>query len=123
MITHLLSLIDRLRSQSGVVLVGCTNALEEIDPAIRCAGRFDQHIQSGPPSRQAIIRILSDLLPAENLDLHAAADRLLDSFIADVAAAARTAKSAAQDEGAVLSGAHLEAAIAPFATALNKETL
>lgn len=122
-ITHLLALIDRLRAQPGVVLVGCTNALSEIDPAIQRAGRFDQHLHIGPPSRQAILRILSDLLPAENLDLHTAADRLLGCSGADVAAVARAAKSAAHDAGVVLTGVHLETAIAPFSPAIDTDAL
>ena len=39
--TQLLSLMDGLKRSEGVVVVGTTNRLETIDPALRRAGRFD----------------------------------------------------------------------------------
>ena len=122
-ITHLLALIDRLRAHPGIVLIGCTNALDEIDPAIRRSGRFDQHIHIGPPARRSIISILSDLLPYDDLDLDVAADRLLGCSGSDIVAVARATKSAAQDAGLEISDAHLNRAVAPFAPAVDMDAL
>lgn len=43
-VTTLLSLMDGLEDSSGVVVIGATNRIECIDPALRRPGRFDREL-------------------------------------------------------------------------------
>lgn len=56
----LLALMDGLDSRGEVVVIGATNRLDSIDPALRRPGRFDREFLFGLPdreSRQDILRI------------------------------------------------------------------
>lgn len=71
-VTALLGELDRTGEESGVVVVGATNALVLIDPAIR--NRFDSVFEFGLPDledRREILEMYSQRLPipiAANLD-------------------------------------------------------
>ena len=59
MVAQLLSCLDSLgNSEAEVVVVGATNRLESLDPALRRAGRFDREIALGIPDRGGRERIL-----------------------------------------------------------------
>merc|ERR1719385_334314 len=52
MVAQLLACLDTLgSSEAEVVVVGATNRLESLDPALRRAGRFDREIALGIPDR------------------------------------------------------------------------
>lgn len=50
-VARLLSLLDGLDESERVVVVGTTNSLERVDPALRRPGRFDREIEIGVPDR------------------------------------------------------------------------
>lgn len=110
-VTHLLQLLDKARRVPGLVIVGCTNHLDAIDPAIRRSGRFDLTLKIGLPDRKGLIAILQDLLPNVAFDVAPMADRLIGCTGADAAAAVREAQSLARDAKEPLGASHLHAAL------------
>ena len=46
----LLALMDGLDNMPGVVVIGATNRIDAIDPALRRSGRFDKELYFPPPS-------------------------------------------------------------------------
>jgi transitional endoplasmic reticulum ATPase len=56
--TQLLSLLDGLVSMEDVVVIGTTNRIDSIDPALRRPGRFDREIRIGPPDAVGRLAIL-----------------------------------------------------------------
>lgn len=57
---QLLALMDGLREAAGVVVIGTTNQVEALDPALRRPGRFDRELYFPTPSedeRLAILRV------------------------------------------------------------------
>ncbi|RDI58571.1 AAA family ATPase [Microvirga subterranea] len=70
LVTGLLLEIDRLRRlHPNVLLVGATNHLARLDPALLRPGRFDRHIEIGPPDEEGRAGILRTHLGP---DLHEA---------------------------------------------------
>jgi transitional endoplasmic reticulum ATPase len=57
-VAQLLSLMDGLASRGKVVVIGATNRVNAIDPALRRAGRFDREIELGIPDRDGRLEIL-----------------------------------------------------------------
>lgn len=57
-VAQLLSLMDGLQRGESVIVIGTTNRLESIDPALRRAGRFDREVHFPPPSAQSREQIL-----------------------------------------------------------------
>ena len=51
-VSTLLALMDGLDSRGEVVLIGATNRLENIDPALRRPGRFDRELRFALPDRK-----------------------------------------------------------------------
>ncbi len=58
MVAQLLSLMDGLKKSSGVVVIGTTNRVDSVDPAMRRPGRFDKEIFIGPPDAQGRLHVL-----------------------------------------------------------------
>lgn len=58
MVAQLLSLMDGLKKSSGVIVIGTTNRLDSVDPAMRRPGRFDKEIFIGPPDASGRLEIL-----------------------------------------------------------------
>ncbi|KAA8499269.1 ATPase family AAA domain-containing protein 2B [Porphyridium purpureum] len=58
-VSTLLGLMDGLHARGSVVVVGATNRLDAIDPALRRPGRFDRELAFTLPSRRARREILS----------------------------------------------------------------
>jgi SpoVK/Ycf46/Vps4 family AAA+-type ATPase len=57
-VSTLLALMDGLDSRGEVVLIGATNRLENIDPALRRPGRFDRELRFALPDRRTRKEIL-----------------------------------------------------------------
>src|SRR6476661_3526079 len=57
-VAQLLSLMDGMSSRGKVVVIGATNRINAIDPALRRPGRFDREIELGVPDRDGRLEIL-----------------------------------------------------------------
>jgi transitional endoplasmic reticulum ATPase len=82
LLTQLLAEIDGLGSRPGVFVVGASNRLDTIDPAIRRGGRLSRTILVPPPdldARVAILRLQSRRMPLGEVDLAAVA-RVTEGF-------------------------------------------
>ena len=51
LVNQLLTLMDGLKGQTRVIVIGATNRLDAIDPALRRGGRFDREIEIGIPDK------------------------------------------------------------------------
>lgn len=51
-VSTLLALMDGLDNRGEVVVIGATNRLDSIDPALRRPGRFDREFLFGLPDRE-----------------------------------------------------------------------
>ena len=98
-VAQLLTLLDGLDSDEEVVVIGATNRVDDIDPAIRRGGRFDREIEIGVPDQAARREILDvhtrDMPLDEGVDREALAGRLHGFVGADIASLAREAGMAA----------------------------
>lgn len=70
MIGTLLSLMDGLNSTSKVFVVGATNRLNVIDPALRRPGRFDLEFEVPLPDRAARLDILTKYVNLDNTGIY-----------------------------------------------------
>jgi len=90
-----LTQMDGLRELKDVVVVGTTNRIDAIDPALRRGGRFEQEIPIGAPNaagRVEILEIQSRRMPLDDdVDLAEIADRTAGFVGADLAALCREA--------------------------------
>ena len=90
-----LTQMDGLAELRDVVVVGTTNRLDAIDPALRRGGRFEHEVYIGPPSaagRRAILDIHARRMPlAEDVDLDRVAESTGGFVGADIAALCREA--------------------------------
>jgi transitional endoplasmic reticulum ATPase len=72
-VAQLLSNLDGLTDRGNVVVIGATNRLEALDPALRRGGRFDREIEIGIPNktgREEILLIHTRGMPlGEDVDL------------------------------------------------------
>ncbi len=57
-VAQLLSLMDGLDARGDVVVIGATNRVNSIDPALRRPGRFDREIELGVPDQNGRLEIL-----------------------------------------------------------------
>jgi transitional endoplasmic reticulum ATPase len=57
--TQLLSLLDGLTSMEDVVVIGTTNRVDSVDPALRRPGRFDREMFIAPPNAEGRLEILN----------------------------------------------------------------
>ncbi|MDQ3883467.1 MAG: CDC48 family AAA ATPase, partial [Thermoproteota archaeon] len=57
-VAQLLALMDGLKARGKVVVIGATNRINAIDPALRRPGRFDREIEIGVPDRDGRLGIL-----------------------------------------------------------------
>ena len=57
-VAQLLSLLDGLEARGEVVVIGATNRVDSIDPALRRPGRFDREVEIGVPDRTGRCEIL-----------------------------------------------------------------
>ncbi len=57
-VAQLLSLMDGMSARGKVVVIGATNRVNAVDPALRRPGRFDREIEIGVPDRNGRLQIL-----------------------------------------------------------------
>ena len=70
-VAQLLTLMDGLKERGQVIVIGATNMVDSIDPALRRPGRFDREIEIGIPDKQGrleILQIHTRLMPLEMSD-------------------------------------------------------
>ena len=94
-VSQLLSLMDGLQSRGKVVVIGATNRINSIDPALRRPGRFDREIEIGVPDRDGRLEILQihtrGMPLEEDVDLKKLADVTHGFVGADLEALAKEA--------------------------------
>ncbi len=99
-VAQLLTLMDGLSGRGHVIVIGATNRVDAIDPALRRPGRFDREIEIGIPDkkgRKEILQIHTRGMPIEGTPEDK--DKLLEELAelthgfvgADLAALAREA--------------------------------
>jgi transitional endoplasmic reticulum ATPase len=57
-VAQLLALMDGLETRGNIIVIGATNRVNAIDPALRRPGRFDREIELGVPDKQGRLEIL-----------------------------------------------------------------
>ncbi|MFC7154705.1 AAA family ATPase [Halomarina halobia] len=87
-VAQLLTELDGLRGRDEIVVIGATNRVDTIDPALRRGGRFDREIEIGVPNeggRREILDVHTRGMPlADDVDLDALAERTHGFVGADV---------------------------------------
>ncbi|WP_276272229.1 CDC48 family AAA ATPase [Haloarcula litorea] len=72
-VAQLLSLMDGLDERGQITVIGTTNRVDAVDPALRRPGRFDREIEIGVPDRdgrEEVLRIHTRGMPvADDVDL------------------------------------------------------
>ena len=72
-VAQLLTMMDGLEERGQVIVIGATNRVDAVDPALRRGGRFDREIEIGVPDardRIEILQIHTRGMPLENVDLN-----------------------------------------------------
>jgi len=94
-VAQLLTLMDGLESRGKVIVIGATNRVEAVDPALRRPGRFDREIEIGVPDRdgrRVILQIHTRDMPlTDDFNLEHFVDISHGYVGADLAALAREA--------------------------------
>ncbi len=94
-VAQLLALMDGLEERGKVVVIGATNRINAIDPALRRPGRFDREIEIGIPDkkgRREILEIHTRGMPlAKDVDLNKIAEITHGYSGADLAALCKEA--------------------------------
>ncbi len=94
-VAQLLALMDGLKERGRVVVIGATNRIDAIDPALRRPGRFDREIEIPPPdkrARKAILEVHTRNVPlAEDVNLEEIAELTHGYTGADLAALVKEA--------------------------------
>jgi len=57
-VSQILTMMDGLKSRGNVIVIGATNRVNALDPALRRPGRFDREIEVGVPSKEGRLQIL-----------------------------------------------------------------
>jgi transitional endoplasmic reticulum ATPase len=57
-VSQLLTMMDGLKSRGSVVVVGATNRINSVDPALRRPGRFDREVEISVPDKNGRLNIL-----------------------------------------------------------------
>jgi transitional endoplasmic reticulum ATPase len=113
-VATLLTLMDGLGSMRGVVVVGTTNRVNAIDPALRREGRFGQEVHVGAPDvqgRRQILEICCRRMPlAADVSVGSLAERTVGFVGADLVCLCREAAYSALRRSIPLDGtAEIEA--------------
>jgi len=94
-VAQLLTLMDGLKERGRLIVIGATNRVDAVDPALRRPGRFDREIEIPPPdkrARKAILEVHTRNVPlAEDVDLERLADITHGFTGADLAALVKEA--------------------------------
>jgi transitional endoplasmic reticulum ATPase len=123
---QLLSLMDGLEARGDVIVIGATNRVDDLDPALRRGGRFDREIEVGVPNevgRREILDVHTRRMPlANDVDLDRLAARTHGFVGADLESlakeAAMTALRRSRREGDGASIRDLQVTRADFEAAL-----
>ncbi|MBX5131255.1 AAA family ATPase [Rhizobium lentis] len=112
----LLELLDGFDRREGVVVIGACNFPEQLDPAIRRAGRLDRHFEIPLPDKQSRLSILGfhsgiELDQSQSEKFAVATDGLSG---ADIEQLVRDAKRTARRRVEVLSGTHVIEQLRPL---------
>ncbi|WP_336344510.1 CDC48 family AAA ATPase [Halalkalicoccus ordinarius] len=87
-VAQLLSLMDGLDARGDVVVIGATNRVDALDPALRRGGRFDREIEIGVPAvagRREIFEVHTRGMPlADDVDLNRLAEHTYGFVGADI---------------------------------------
>ena len=88
-VAQLLSLMDGLEERGQVIVIGATNRVDAIDPALRRGGRFDREIEISVPDkggRKEILQVHTRGMPlSESIDLDSYAENTHGFVGADLA--------------------------------------
>ena len=88
-VAQLLSLMDGLEERGQVIVIGATNRVDAIDPALRRGGRFDREIEVGVPDkggRKEILQVHTRGMPlVDGIDLDRYAENTHGFVGADIA--------------------------------------
>ena len=57
-VSQLLTMMDGLKSRGNVIVIGATNRVNSLDPALRRPGRFDREIEINVPGKEGRLSIL-----------------------------------------------------------------
>ncbi|SCX31372.1 ATP-dependent zinc metalloprotease FtsH [Agrobacterium sp. DSM 25558] len=110
-----LEFLDGIDGREGVIIVGASNNVDGIDPAILRSGRLDRHVDIPLPSLAERVAILSQLiqgiLPVTHLDLIGPSTQGMTG--ADLAKAVRDAKRLARRNRRQLTLEDLKASLPP----------
>ncbi|OYT64278.1 AAA family ATPase [Methanosarcinales archaeon ex4484_138] len=82
-VAQLLTMMDGLEERGQVVVIGATNRIDAVDPALRRPGRFDREVEIGVPDRQGrkeILQIHSRGMPIYAWDSEVVAEILLEEL-------------------------------------------
>jgi transitional endoplasmic reticulum ATPase len=94
-VSQLLALMDGLKSRGQVIVIGATNRIDAVDPALRRPGRFDREIRIGVPDRNGrkeVLQIHTRRMPLlDDVDLDELANITHGFTGADLAALCREA--------------------------------
>ncbi len=118
-VAQLLTLMDGLETAERVIVVGATNRVDAVDPALRRGGRFDREIEIGVPDeggRREILEVHTREAPlADDVDLDAIAARTHGFVGADLETLVREAAMGAlraERDDLEIAAADFEAALA-----------
>ena len=94
-VSQLLTMMDGLKARGKVVVIGATNRINSIDPALRRPGRFDREVEISVPDKKARLNILKihtrNMPLVKSFDLKAIADKTHGFVGADIAALTKEA--------------------------------
>ncbi|MEF8847961.1 MAG: CDC48 family AAA ATPase [Candidatus Thermoplasmatota archaeon] len=94
-VAQMLAMMDGLEERGKVIVIGATNRVNALDPALRRPGRFDREIEIGIPDRkgrQEILEIHTRGMPlAKNVNLEKIADMTHGYSGADLTALSKEA--------------------------------
>ncbi len=94
-VSQLLTMMDGLKSRGKVIVIGATNRVNSVDPALRRPGRFDREIEISVPGKIArldILKIHTRNMPlAKNVILEKLAGKTHGFVGADLSALAKEA--------------------------------
>lgn len=112
-VNQMLVLVTEAMNTPGVVIVGATNHVERIDPALLRSGRLDRIIHIEPPDADGLAAILAHYAGVNiaGRELTGLANRLVGQTGADIERLVRAAKASARRAGRVFSLADIEAQI------------
>ena len=92
---QLLSLMDGLDARGNVIVIGATNRVDSLDPALRRGGRFDREIEIGVPGeagRREVLDVHTRRMPlADGVDIDKLASRTHGFVGADLESLAKEA--------------------------------